>query len=126
MATVAKQDADVYARGLLRSVGLDVLAGIWLFASAFLLSHDQVSFINNVTCGGVVVILAFGPFAHAFLAWLPVAIGGWVAVAPFVLGFADDAAVMWNNVLTGALMLIIAARSQILTKAAHDAGVLPD
>jgi len=126
MAVVAKQDTGTYARSLVRSAGLDALAGVWLFASAFLLSHDQISFINNVTCGGIVAILAFGPFAHAWLAWLPLAIGGWVVASPFVLGFAGDAAVMWNNVLTGALMLVIAARSQTLTKAAHDAGVLSD
>ena len=127
MATLAKHDAARYGGSLLKSASLDALASVWLFVSAFLfLQGNDVFFINNVTAGALAAILAFGGFAHVWLAWLPAAIGAWVIVSPFVLGFTDNSIGTWNNVLVGIAMLGFALRSWSVTRSARDAGVMDD
>jgi len=126
MAIIARRDTGAYATALVKSAGLDAIAAAWLFLSAFVFDHGSSSlFINNLTCGAIVSILAFGAFAHVWLAWLPAAIGAWVIVSPFVLGVSGSAA-MANNIVTGAVILIVAIRSWTVTKAAHDQGMMGD
>jgi hypothetical protein len=43
-----------------------------------------------------------------------------------VLGFDEYTAATWNNLLSGIVMVALAARSGFLAKQAHDAGVLPE
>lgn len=124
MAILAKRDASAHASALIKSAGLDALAGAWLFVSAFLFQAGETSlFINNLTCGAIVAVLSFGGFAHVWWAWLPAAIGSWVVVSPFVLGFSGAAATA-NNIVTGAVILILAVRSFTVTKSAHDLGMM--
>ena len=127
MATPARRDVGTYVSALVKSAGLDALAGAWLFVSAFLFQHGEgLFFINNLACGAIVAILAFGAFAHVWLAWLPAAIGAWVIISPFALGFMDDSAATANNVLTGAAIFILAIRSWTVTKSARDVGIMGD
>ena len=126
MAIVARRDTAAYASALIKSVGLDAIAAAWLFLSAFVFQDGSHSlFVNNLTCGAIASILAFGAFAHVWLAWLPAAIGAWVIVSPFVLRISDNAA-MANNILTGAVIVIVAIQSWTVTKAAHDQGMMAD
>jgi len=127
MRTLTRLDTGMYVRALIESAGFDALAGAWLFLSAFLL-HGGLDylFINNVTCGALAVILAFGAFAHVWLAWLPAAIGAWVMISPLILGFTDNTLATWNNVVTGIVILVLAVESYAVTSSARDAGVAGD
>ena len=127
MATLAQSDTRTYMTELIRAAGLEALAGVWLFVSAFLF-HEGYSpyFINNLTAGGLAVVLAFGPFAHTWLAWLPVGIGAWVIVSPFALGFGENLAGTWNNIVTGGAILALALRTYVVRKGAQDSGIDPD
>jgi hypothetical protein len=117
----------MYLRALGKSVGYDAVAGAWLFGSAFLMNGSaEHLFVNNVTCGALAMVLAFGPFAHVWLAWLPVAIGAWVMVSPLALGFTGDAFATANNVVTGIVMFLSAVESYAVTSSARDAGVTGD
>jgi len=53
------------------------------------------------------------------IAFVNVILGIWVAIAPFVLGYAGNKAVLWNCVLTGAviaLLTLISGRSRRFIK----------
>jgi hypothetical protein len=80
--------------------------------------------MNNLACGAIVSILAFGAFAHIRLAWLPAAIGFWVMISPFALGYGDVMLAALNNVITGALIFAFAIHELSVTKAAHEAGMM--
>lgn len=126
MAVLAKRDAGSYATELVKSAGLDAVAGVWLFVSAFVFEFgEKFLFMNNVTCGALAAILAFGAFAHVRLAWLPAFIGLWVMASPFVLGFVSKAAAA-NNVITGLVLLVEAIHSWSVSKSAHDVGMMGD
>ena len=123
----ARWDARMYTNALMASAGFDALAAAWLFLSGFVFHHGNgYLFANNVTCGALAAILAFGAFAHVWFAWLPAAIGMWVMISPFVLGFANNTAAMTNNFVTGLVILVLALRSWSVTRAARDAGVMDD
>lgn len=40
--------------------------------------------------------------------WINVILGAWVVISPFVLGFSNLRAAMWNNVATGLAVLFLA------------------
>lgn len=44
--------------------------------------------------------------------WLNVILGIWIVISPFVLGFSNRTAMMWNDVATGGAIIVLAlARS---------------
>ena len=127
MATLTRDATGIRFSELVKTAGLDALAGVWLFFSAFLFSAGYSFFVNNLSAGGLVAIFAFfAPFAHRGFAWIPLGIALWVAVSPFVLGFTDHTGATWNNLLTGVVVAGLTIRSAWLSKEAHDAGVLPE
>jgi hypothetical protein len=125
MATLAKRKTESFATVLFADAGIDAIAGVWLFLSAFIFFHGTgVLFMNNLTCGAMVVILAFGAFAHVRLAWLPAAIGLWVMISPFAFGFGAQPIAIANNMITGAVILSLAIHEWSVSKSAHDAGMM--
>lgn len=40
--------------------------------------------------------------------WVNVILGAWIIISPFVLGFSNQTAIMWNNVATGASIFLLA------------------
>jgi hypothetical protein len=125
MATLANRKTGSFATVLITDAGLDALAGAWLFLSAFLFFRESgVLFVNNLACGAMAAVLAFGAFAHIRMSWLPAAIGLWVMISPFALGFGADAMATANNVITGALIFAFAIHEWSVSKSAHDAGMM--
>ncbi|SMF27794.1 SPW repeat-containing protein [Tistlia consotensis] len=49
-------------------------------------------------------LVAFQPWED----WLNLALGCWLLVSPWVLGFSSSAALMWNAVVVGALIVVFA------------------
>jgi hypothetical protein len=100
--------------------GLDILAGIWLLISPFVLAFTLVApRSNNVICGIVVTILAairfFGARDAAWLSWINALIGLWVLIAPWALGFSRTGTATTNNVLIGIAIIILAVWSALAT-----------
>ena len=124
MTTLAKRKTESFATVLFADAGLDAIAGVWLFLSAFIFFRGTALFMNNLTCGAMVAILAFGAFAHVRLAWLPAAIGLWVMISPFAFGFGVQPLATANNVITGAVILSLAIHEWSVSKSAHDAGMM--
>ncbi|MCV0429462.1 MAG: SPW repeat protein [Roseibium sp.] len=71
---------------------------------------DSAATWNAYVSGTVIVICAtialtkYGDWVE----WTNVAAGGWLLIAPFVLGFASNAPVLWIHVLIGLAVAILA------------------
>ena len=96
--------------------------GVWLIAAPFLLDYSTTgagfrAYWNDVAVGLAVVTLLLPRVAVPVrtagrLAGAAGVLGCWLAVSPFILGYADDlprAAV--NDVVAGAAVAVLIARS---------------
>ncbi|WP_433065996.1 SPW repeat protein [Dactylosporangium sp. CS-033363] len=89
--------------------GALVLAGLYLAVSPWIVGFPPFEAnlsVNNFICGIAIAVLA-GGFAVAYgrthgLTWVPVALGVWTIIAPFVIqrGYASGGAI-WSNILIG-------------------------
>ena len=99
--------------------GLNVLAGIWLIISPFVLSYSgKDATWNPIVFGAIVGLLALGRFGGAFrataLSWLNMAIGVWLFISAWWL--ADTARAAWNVGVMGVVVFVLAALSAAATK----------
>ncbi|MDI3339168.1 MAG: SPW repeat protein [Sphaerobacter sp.] len=100
--------------GLSLIQALNIALGIWLLGSTYWL--DMSLFKSARVNNGLVATLVIGfaitqlalPRVRAF-AWVGVALGVWLAVSPFVLGFTQLTAGTISNVVVGILVALIAA-----------------
>ncbi len=101
--------------------GLDVLLGIWLLISPWVLMFQSgVAVGNDVVLGIIVAIVAGIRFSNpeqstSGLSWLNFLLGFWVLISPWVLGFATLPAPLWNNIACGVAIMILAASSALST-----------
>jgi len=86
---------------------VNIVLGIWVIISPFLLAmHSSKAIWNNVITGVAVCAFALVRWGtHRLgLSWLNLILGIWVVISPFVLFL--NSAIMWNNLILG---IIIAA-----------------
>lgn len=96
----------------LRLAWWNVLLGLWLALSPFLMAFSRNTALrwNNIAVGSAVIILALFS-SKSFVRGLPVLLGAWMFASAFVLGFYRSA-VLWNNLLSAALIIIGALASE--------------
>lgn len=85
--------------------GLNLLVGIWLIVSPFLLGFRGRLGTNDVMFGIIIGIVALIRWAipeesTGWASWINSIAGLWVFLAPFFLGFVSMAGV-WNNLIVG-------------------------
>lgn len=103
--------------------GLNVLAGLWLIAAPFVLAFDgiQVALWNHVIAGVAVVamaaIRAFSPERLEGMSYANAAVGAWMIASPFILAYSDTTVAMNNSIVTGVIILALAAFSAYETVA---------
>jgi hypothetical protein len=108
--------------------GLDVLAGIWLLISPFVIGFASVSAAatNNVVCGIIVTVLAavrfFGAYRQGWLSWVNCVIGLYTIASPWIVGFARNHHATTNNVVIGIVIAILAFWSAVATNTEDVAG----
>ncbi len=86
---------------------LNIVFGVWVIISPFVLGfHSPKAIWNNVITGVVVGVLALIRWSmrQPGWSWLNLILGAWLVISPF--GFFLSGAAMWNNVILG---IIIAA-----------------
>jgi hypothetical protein len=101
--------------------GLDVLAGIWLLISPFVLGFNQYNLTdattNNVIVGLCVAVLAairaFGAYRQSWISWINAVLGLWTLVTPWVLGFSTYRTPTINNVVIGVIIIVLACWSAL-------------
>jgi len=94
------------------AAGLNVLAGIWLIISPFVLGYTGADATwNPIVFGAIVGVLALarisaGARATA-LSWLNMAIGVWLFISAFWLASSSQAS--WNVGILGVIVFVLGA-----------------
>lgn len=91
--------------------GLNLLLGLWLIIAPFIFSYaTAAASSNDLTIGVTIAILAlirvFKVSGTSWASWVNVALGVWLLVAPFVLRYADPAA-LWNDLIVGIAVICL-------------------
>lgn len=112
------------ASQIMAASGVNLLAGIWLIIAPFLLGYsDQATPLwNDIIVGILIVAFAgarvagarvVGAFRAPSLSWVNVILGGWLIVAPFLLGYSDDANPLWNDIIVGIIVVLFGIWSAV-------------
>src|SRR5690349_12103054 len=96
-----------------------LVAGIWLLISPWVVGYagDSVAMGNAVIFGIAIIIYSVVELSvpRAWEEWLMMAAGAWLIVSPWVLGFGAEARAVWDTVVVGIVVLLLAlwARSTV-------------
>ena len=96
------------------------LCGIWEFGDIAALfvpgfGHIQAFVWNHIVVGlilmiaGVWAALTRDARTARTLDWIATAAGGWLVIAPFILGLPEIAAGLWNDIIVGGIVFILGA-----------------
>lgn len=92
-----------------------VFAGLWLAATPLLFDHEihiGVAAANDILVGLALFVLALirvlRPVGTASLSLAGAILGGWLMVAPFVLGYLNTMGATLSGVLTGLVVIMLA------------------
>jgi hypothetical protein len=109
---------------------VNFILGLWLIVASFALgfSHVPGAAAEDVILGVLIAVFALwaaSTVAASGPSWVEFALGVWVVIAPFVLGYSAASAVeVTNDVIVGAVVLLLAlvrvvgARRPVRTTAA--------
>jgi len=80
----------------------------WLILAPFVAfgASGDVAAWNSYACGAIVAIFAIAALVRpqVWEEWVNIVVGLWLIVAPFALGFTDQAVPMWNQIVVGLLI----------------------
>ncbi|MCL5666201.1 MAG: SPW repeat protein [Patescibacteria group bacterium] len=116
---------DRYERADVRAGSvMNLIIGIWLILSPFILGFSSISSAveNNIIVGALVAIFAISGLVGTRIAWsriINVVFGIWLFFSPFALGFDTSARAMWNNVILGIIVIVLASWSASLASSYH-------
>jgi hypothetical protein len=97
----------------------NLVLGALLCASPWLASGGSTAITwNAVIFGAAIAIAAIVAIARPTVApeWTSVGLGAWLLIAPWVLGFSDDAVAGWTSLLIGILVAYFAGMQIALMK----------
>jgi hypothetical protein len=100
---------------------INLVAGMWLIISPFLLGYSEGATTNSVIVGIAVSALAIIRLAmsrDAWTGWLVAAMGLWLIIAPFIFGFTEPA-VLWNEIIVGIIIAGLSLWRGIATTPFH-------
>jgi hypothetical protein len=90
------------------------LLGLYCAASPWIVHYttSQPALVtHNLIMGIAIGLLALGftraPERMYGLSWAMCALGVWLIISPWVVGESPDAGVVWNNIIIGALAVIL-------------------
>ncbi|MER3479444.1 MAG: hypothetical protein C4327_02900 [Meiothermus sp.] len=90
----------------------NLVLGLWLVLSPWILGYASTSAAlwNGILVGIVVAVLALthmrgGPLWEE---WVSLALGIWLILSPWLLGFSSLSVPTWNAVVVGVLVAILA------------------
>jgi len=96
--------------------GLNVLAGIWLLISPWVLAFNG---LGNATSNNVILGIVIGVLAAcratgalpAWASWVNLILGLWVIISPWALGFSSNGTATSNDVIFGIIVAVLAVWS---------------
>jgi hypothetical protein len=102
--------------------GLDIVAGVWLIIAPFVLGYSVVpaALWNDLLVGLAIIVLsatrtAGEGYRMAWPSWTNVALGVWLILAPFILGYSTITAALWNDIILGVIVGGLALWSALTT-----------
>ncbi|WP_072390872.1 SPW repeat protein [Hyphomicrobium sp. CS1GBMeth3] len=103
---------------------LNCLLGVGLFFSPWALgfASEQTAAWNAYVVGAIIAVMAFAAMVafHDWEEWVSVALGTWLVVSPWLLGFSTVGSAMLTHVVIGIAALVLA----IWSSAEHGSGPL--
>lgn len=89
------------------TVATTALLGLWLFVTPSILEAPVVSQWNNVVVGSIILVISGYNYSQEqrreildrCAAAVNGLLGGWLLVAPFILG--DTGLLLWNDIIVG-------------------------
>jgi hypothetical protein len=109
VVTVKNEEGNAKAASI-----VNVVAGIWLVLSPFLLgySNSKPDIWSNIVAGLIVLIVgwvnAADPARSVRRSWINMLAGIWVFISAFILGHTNTQTMFWNDLIIGALVVIMA------------------
>jgi hypothetical protein len=98
--------------------GINALLGAWLVVSPWFYGYgegEDVVLWPSVVAGAAIGVLAVArflwPHEGAALSWSNLFLGGWVAIAPWSRGFAEEPERFWNHLVVGSVVVTLAVWS---------------
>jgi hypothetical protein len=85
---------------------LNILVGLWLFVSAFVLRHSATQFTNTWVMGIIVAAIAALALAWPAIRYLNTLAGAWLIISAFALP-AITAGARWNNFICGIVVVVL-------------------
>jgi hypothetical protein len=99
--------------------GLNVLAAIWLFISAFAVPMTYGLSWSNAIAAIIVFVLALtrvsGAYQRSALSWWNLVLGVWTIISPWVFRVDPASPAVNNNVITGLIIGALAIWSALAT-----------
>jgi hypothetical protein len=101
---------------------VNLLLGAWLFISPWVLgfastaaaagttTHPRAA-VNAWIFGVIVMVLSIAALARTqpWEEWLNLLAGIWLFISPWVLGYSGNTTALWNALIVGALVFILAS-----------------
>ena len=88
--------------------GGNLVLGLWLAISPWALSyaHEATPAWNAHIVGIVIAVAALAALAafQKWEDWVNAALGAWLIISPFILGFSALAVALWNQLIVGVLV----------------------
>lgn len=90
----------------------NLLLGLWLLVSPWVLGYtgEATPAWNAHTVGVIIAVAAAAALVafHKWEEWVNVALAAWLAISPYVLGYASLQAALWNQLIVGVLVAVLA------------------
>jgi SPW repeat-containing protein len=96
--------------------GINILAGVWLFISAFVLPHESAMFTNTWILGILAVIFAITAMRYPAVRYLNTLLAIWLFISAFALPHVNNVPV-WNNAIVAIVIFVISLIPQARTAA---------
>ncbi len=98
--------------------GINILAGLWVLISPWLFHYntDTTAMWISVVVGVVIAILAairFSGNGPVGLSWINLILGIWVIISPWVIGYSANSSAMWDHIIVGIIIGILAIVSAV-------------
>ena len=97
----------------------NLILGLWLVISPWALSYMTMTVPtwNAIIVGVVIAVAAIGALVafHTWEEWVNVVLAVWLIVSPFALDYASNVTVLWNQLIVGALVGVLALWAALTT-----------
>jgi hypothetical protein len=100
--------------GIQVASGLNIVAGLWVFFSPWIFGFavDPAAMWASVVSGLIIMAIgvarALRPRTNPGWSWINFIVGLWVVITPWVYGYTFNVPAVWNGVIIGLLVALLA------------------